>query len=116
MNKFEHFSDHKIEKTNVQATGELLSTTLMSDGRNGWANVTPITEDIIGELEELTRSRDGWERAALQYSQGQEYYIGLLDQIANLLGPEAFTADDGGLHNSPIRAKLPEMIAKLVRK
>lgn len=75
-----------------------------------------VIEALTNNLITINAQRDSWEQIAFEYAQNMGYYMGLLDQIAETLGPEAFTADDGGLHDSPIRAKLPEMIAELVRK
>jgi hypothetical protein len=56
--------------------------------------------------------------ASLMWREAQElcnvqYYQGLLDEIAKHLGPSAYVADDGSVSESPIRAKLPELVAAI---
>ena len=51
-----------------------------------------------------------------QAQRNTEFYCALLDQIATHLGPKAFTADDGSVHDTPVRAKLPELVNELVIK
>lgn len=52
----------------------------------------------------------GWYETALQHHRNEEYYRGLLDQMGEMLGPEARTADDGTMGDSVLRAKLPELL------
>ena len=40
----------------------------------------------------------------------------MLDQCAGSLGVEAFTADDGSIYDSPVRLKIPELVAALRQK
>ena len=56
-----------------------------------------------------------WMETAAQENKNTEFYRGLLDECAKWLGPEAYTADDGSIHTSPIRLKIPELVEKLVR-
>lgn len=66
---------------------------------------------IPDTLEKAIRERDAWVESATQFAHNEEYYRGLLDQIAAHIGPDAFTADDGVVHDSPVRDKLPELVA-----
>lgn len=52
----------------------------------------------------------GWQSVAREMSNNLEYYRGLLDKMAPYLGEKAFTADDGSTSDSPLRAKLLEMV------
>lgn len=54
--------------------------------------------------------RDAWVESAAQFSRNEDYYRGLLDKIAEALGAEAYTADDGSIYDSPVRAKLPDLV------
>lgn len=51
---------------------------------------------------------------AANFARSVSYYQGLLDEIGVALGPAAYMADDGGMHDAPLRAKLPELVRKLV--
>jgi hypothetical protein len=76
------------------------------EGMKAYIDQIPMPET----LEQAIAERDAWIESAAHFSRGEEYYRGLLDQIAGTLGPEAYTADDGSIHDSPVRAKLPELI------
>lgn len=54
-----------------------------------------------------------WIETAAQNQENTEYYQGLLDQCANHIGQAAFTQDDGGISESPLRAKIPELVKAL---
>lgn len=71
-------------------------------------------------VKNLTAQRDEtraegifWQEEAARYSKGAAYYSGLLDEVANILGADAFVSDDGSVQDSPVRAKIPELVAKL---
>jgi len=64
--------------------------------------------------EQAIAERDAWIETAAQFSRNEDYYRGLLDLIAGHIGLEAFMADDGSISGSPVRAKLPELVAALV--
>lgn len=61
-------------------------------------------------LEQAIAERNAWVESAAQFSRNEDYYRGLLDQIAVSIDPEAYTADDGSVYDTPVRAKLPELI------
>lgn len=55
--------------------------------------------------------RDMWVESAAMFSRNEEYYRGLLDQIAETIGPEAWKADNGDIvDDEPVRARLPELV------
>jgi hypothetical protein len=56
---------------------------------------------------------DNWIEAARQYLDNQQYYVGLLDKIAENFGKRAYTSDDGSIQDTPLRAKMPELVAEL---
>lgn len=56
----------------------------------------------------------GWAETAAQHSRNEDYYSGLVDQVASHIGPQAYVCDDGSISESPVRAKVPEMVAALV--
>jgi hypothetical protein len=55
----------------------------------------------------------GWQESARHYASGLEYYRGLVDECAKHLGPEVFVCDDGSISQDALRAKVPELVAKL---
>lgn len=61
------------------------------------------------------RERDAWVESAAQFSRNEDYYRGLLDQCAEHLGDAVFIADDGSRSDSPLRAKIPEIVAALAK-
>lgn len=61
-------------------------------------------------LEQAIAERNAWVTSAMQFSRNEEYYRGLLDQIGEAIGPDAYTADDGSVSDSVLRAKLPELV------
>ena len=66
-------------------------------------------------LEAAIAERDAWVESAAMFSRNEAYYSGLLDQIAASIGPAAYTADDGIVYGEPVRAKLPDLVAAMVR-
>jgi hypothetical protein len=65
-------------------------------------------------LEQAVRERNAWVESAAQFSHNEDYYRGLLDQIAAHIGPEAWKADDGSVpDDEPVRARLPDLVAAL---
>jgi len=58
---------------------------------------------------------DNWLETAAQERENAAFYRDLIDQCAQVLGPEAYTAEDGTVMQDPVRLKVPELVAKLVR-
>lgn len=67
-------------------------------------------------VEQLVRERDGWIDSAREFSTGMEYYRDQLDACARHIGLPCFTADDGGVHEEPLRAKVAEEVERLVQE
>lgn len=65
---------------------------------------------IPDTLEKAIAERNAWVESAAMFSRNEDYYCDLLDQIAAHLGIDAFTADDGSVYDSPVRAKLPDLV------
>lgn len=55
-----------------------------------------------------------WEESAAQFSRNSDYYQGLIDRIWRAIGPAAYLADDGTTSEDILRAKVPELVEKLV--
>lgn len=68
------------------------------------------------KLERLTQERENWIATSQQGQRDIEYYQGLLDQCGKSIGKEAYTQDDGNVQESVLRAKVPELVAELVRE
>jgi hypothetical protein len=64
---------------------------------------------------ETTIQRDNWMESARQHCRNEEYYRGLLDEIGNILGPEAFTDETGSIQHEVVRAKLPELVRRRLK-
>ena len=57
---------------------------------------------------------DNWMETASQEARNAEFYRSLLDECAQVLGKEAYTADDGTVMEDPVRLKIPALVQKLV--
>jgi hypothetical protein len=68
------------------------------------------------ELARVRQERDAWEHTAAEFARNMEYYRGLVDECALHIGPAAYVCDDGSISESPLRAKVPELIATMSRK
>lgn len=62
-----------------------------------------------------TCERSPWEETAAHFCRNMEYYRGLVDRIGRAIGPEAYTADDGTFSDDVLRAKVPEIIERLLK-
>lgn len=68
-------------------------------------------------LAEAIAERNAWVESAAQFSRNEDYYRGLLDECAKHIGPEAWKADNGDVvDDEPVRARIPDLVAELVRK
>lgn len=65
--------------------------------------------------EAVAKRLDTWMDTAAQAQRNCDFYRGLVDQCAQHLGAEAFTADDGTLMKDPVLLKVPELVAAAVR-
>lgn len=74
-----------------------------------------IREDTVYQLSRLVAS---WMDTAARNQRNTEFYVQLLNQCADNLGPlkaKAFIQDDGGIVDRPLRLKLPELVAELAK-
>ena len=63
-------------------------------------------------VEEAVRQRDHWINCAAQHHRNEDYYRGLVQRIGAMLGPDAFTQDDGGVVDDVLCAKVPGLVQK----
>jgi hypothetical protein len=64
----------------------------------------------------LSQEAQGWYDAAAFHARNEDYYRGLLDACAEHLGPAVFLCDDGSVSESPLRTKVPELVAALAER
>ena len=55
-----------------------------------------------------------WYDTAAQHARNEEYYRGLVIEIGEMLGEEAYVSDDGSTQQDVLCAKVPELVRKLV--
>jgi hypothetical protein len=65
------------------------------------------------EAQGLQRELENWKDTAEQFARNVAYYRDIVDRCARALGSEAFTCDDGSVSESPLRAKVAELVEKL---
>lgn len=54
-----------------------------------------------------------WKETAAFHSRNEEFYRGIINQIGEILGVEAYTADDGSVGDSVLALKVPELVKEL---
>lgn len=59
---------------------------------------------------------ENWKATAEQESRNRDYYRSLVVQIGEMLGPVAYTQDDGGIVTDVLCAKVPGLVAELLNK
>ena len=57
-----------------------------------------------------------WMEIAAQHSRNEDYYRGLVQQCGQVIGKEAYIQDDGGIVDSVLCAKVPELVERLVKE
>lgn len=67
----------------------------------------------IEKFDEADHQQRGWESSAASYLRSMHWYQEQLDICGRALGVEAFTAEDGGVNDTPLRAKVAELVVKL---
>lgn len=66
-----------------------------------------------GGVEPIARALSGWYEAAAQFHRNEQFYRGLLEQIGEIIGEEAYIADDGSRSDEVLCLKLPELVKRL---
>lgn len=54
-----------------------------------------------------------WKETAVYHTRNEDFYRGIIKQIGEILGVEAYTADDGSVGDSVLALKVPELVKKL---
>jgi hypothetical protein len=67
-------------------------------------------EERYKELEEKLacseRARQKWEETAASVANVRDYYSRIIKEVADAIGPAAYTSDDGSVQPTPLRARL----------
>lgn len=74
------------------------------------------TEDRIMDVdlcEAVAKRICSWMDTAGMFSRNADYYRGLVVECGNAIGTEAFTADDGRIHDEVLCAKVPQLVKEL---
>lgn len=79
--------------------------TAQKQNRDGFAN-----------MERVKQERDAWEDTAQNHYRNEQYYRGLLLEVAKHLGDGVFVCDDGSRSEDPLVAKVPELVARLAHE
>lgn len=69
---------------------------------------------LLHENRRLGQEVENWKETAAQFARNTEYYQGLLDNIAENFGIEAYISQDGSLQDEPLRAKMPDLVSQLL--
>lgn len=73
--------------------------------------------EIEEQLCEAVAQKIGfWMESAAQNQRNTDFYRELLQKCGELIGQEAYTADDGTLSDSVLCAKIPELVEALVNE
>lgn len=54
-----------------------------------------------------------WMETAAMFSKNADFYRGMLEQCARLLGPSVYVSDDGSVQEDPLMLKIPELVREL---
>lgn len=68
---------------------------------------------VPATLEQAIAERNAWIETAAQFSRNEDYYRGLVTEIGEGLGDEAFIADDGSRSQDVLCAKVPGLVAAM---
>lgn len=70
----------------------------------------PYPHERIKELEEKLacseRAVPKWEETAAHVANVRDYYARIIKEVADVIGPAAYTSDDGTVQSEPLRARL----------
>lgn len=58
-------------------------------------------------------AQGAWKETARHYASGQEFYQNIVTKVGEIIGEEAYTADDGTVGDSVLALKVPEIIQRV---
>ena len=73
-----------------------------------------LAKSVAAVIADEQRYTDSWCDLAAYFYRNECYCRDLLDQIGQEIGPLAYIADDGSIHDTVLRAKLPELVNALL--
>jgi len=91
----------------LRELAETIAAQCWCDDRTVGTTMDPVLAEVF------TDKLCAWISTAAQNERNTDFYRGLLDKIAEHLGPEAYMADDGVVHDTPLRFGLPDLVSKL---
>jgi len=78
-----------------------------------WERMVRGLDALRLELERMRGERDAWQETAAHNLRDTDYYRTLLDRMARHFGTEAYRSEDGVVHDSPLRGKVPDLVDRL---
>lgn len=76
-------------------------------------DLVAVAKDLHKQREELEeklacseRARQKWEETAASVANVRDYYSRIIKEVADAIGPAAYTSDDGSVQPTPLRARL----------
>lgn len=81
----------------------------------GWCEPETSSREMDAELamaiaKPVGRALRAWYDTAAQHARNEEYYRGLVQEIGEMLGADAFVSDDGSIQQDVLCAKVPELV------
>ena len=73
-------------------------------------------EIVERRAEENLRNANHWQEVARMHAKNEEYYRGLVVQIGDAMGHDAYVADDGTVSDDVLCAKVPELVVSMMTR
>lgn len=106
-----------LTKEEMDDIGNLLSQLNSNKWEKAMEQISDEAPDmlraLLEDINQLRGERDAWKVTSMQSDRNTNYYRGLLKKVSKHLGPDVFVQDDGGVVDSPLLAKVPELVEKL---
>ena len=71
------------------------------------------TEMDVNLAEAFAEILANWIDTANNYAKNADFYKLLVDDCARAIGPKAFISDDGTTRTTPVRLRVPELVAEI---
>jgi deoxycytidylate deaminase len=98
---------NKLTSENERLKAELRDAGQM---RDQWQNAFNAATERFEQADHESRT---WQMNAASYLRSMHWYQEQLDRCGRALGVEAFTCDDGGKSDTPLRAKVAELVEQV---
>lgn len=73
----------------------------------------PPLAESVGDVDQQV---ENWKETAAFHCRNELFYRGLITQIGEMFGKEAYISDDGSVQQDVLALKVPELVAELLRK